>query len=299
MIKDTSSVVNALSIDVEEWFDTVLFAGDPAFADKQSGLPADVSRILVMLDTIAVKATFFILGSVARKYPDTVKAIASAGHEVASHGGTHRSVFRMSQAEFKKDLADSRAALEKLTGKAPLGYRAPTFSILKNESFYLAAIKEAGYAYDSSLYPVFLSHRRRAPYTDASGLMEFPPSVFSFAGVKLPFLGGTFLRLMPKNFIASRLAGLNALGLPGILYCHSWEFGEIAPTGTGLTKQLIQYSNVASVAKKVEYLARSFKFAPAGEVLGLSRGPELNMNLSAKDMVLQTACRLPVSVLQQ
>jgi len=279
MIKDISSVVNALSIDVEEWFDTVLFSDDAAFGARQSGLPADVSRILAMLDGMAVKATFFILGSVARKYPDTVKSIAAAGHEVASHGGTHKSVFRMSTAEFKKDLSDSRTALEKLTGKAPLGYRAPTFSILKNESFYLAAIREAGYSYDSSLYPVFLSRRRRAPYTDASGLMEFPPSVFSFSGVKFPFLGGTFLRLMPKNFLASRLAGLNSMGLPGILYCHSWEFGEIAPAGTGLTKELIQYSNVASVAKKVNYLARSFKFSPVREVLGLSRCPKPNMGI--------------------
>jgi len=273
MIEDTTPVVNALSIDVEEWFDTVLFSDDTAFSAMQSGLPADVSRILALLDAMAVRATFFILGSVARKYPETIKAIAGAGHEVASHGATHRSVFKMSQAEFKKDLADSRAALEKLTGKAPLGYRAPTFSILKNESFYLTAIKEAGYSYDSSLYPVFISRRRRAPYTDASGLMEFPPSVFSFAGVKFPFLGGTFLRLMPQNFLASRLAGLNALGLPGILYFHSWEFCEIAPAGIGLTTDLIQYSNVTSVPKKVEYLASLFKFAPAGEVLGFPGAP--------------------------
>jgi len=262
-------VLNAITIDVEEWFDTVMFGEGRGFASRTSGLPGDVARILELLDGLSVKATFFILGSVARKYPDTIKRIAAAGHETASHGGTHRSVFRMERDEFRRDLADSRAALEKMTGKAPIGYRAPTFSVLKDEAAYLAAVREAGYAYDSSLYPVLLSRRPRAPYTAPCGLLEFPPSVFSFSGLKLPFLGGTFLRLLPEKFLTARLSGLNQSGLPGMLYFHSWEFAGDVPREAGFLKKLLQYSNARSVAGKVERLVRDFRFVPAGEVLGL------------------------------
>ena len=269
MIKNDTAITNAVTIDVEEWFDTILFAEEPAFASRKSGLPANVSDILALLAGASVKATFFILGSVARKYPDTVKAIAAAGHEVASHGGTHKAVFRMSPAEFKKDLADSRADLERLSGQTPQGYRAPTISILKNDSVHLSAIREAGYTYDSSLYPVFLSRRPAAPYSDACGLVEFPPSVFSLAGVKMPFLGGTFLRLLPLCFTTARLAALNARSLPGMLYFHSWEFEKARPAGAGLTAAAGQFLNSASVPRKVAALLRDFSFAPARLALEL------------------------------
>jgi len=260
-------LLNAVTVDVEEWFDTVLFGGRPAGAESR--LPQNVADILYLLEKRGVKATFFVLGSVAKDHPDTVKAIAAAGHELASHGATHRSVCRLSPEEFSESLRTSAEEIAALTGSRPLGYRAPTFSVLKGEAAFLSAVKAAGYGYDSSLYPLFLSGRPRAPYTAPCGLREFPPSVFSFAGLGLPFLGGSFLRLLPAGFVAGRLAALNAAGTPGMLYFHSWEFENGRPARSGALAAAGQFLNAASVREKTDFLLREFEFAPARRVLGL------------------------------
>ncbi|OGR45270.1 MAG: hypothetical protein A2X35_03225 [Elusimicrobia bacterium GWA2_61_42] len=259
--------LNAVTVDVEEWFDTVLFDGPPPGAT--SNLPANVAAILRLLDNYSTKATFFILGSVARSHPETVRRIAAAGHEVASHGDTHKAVLRMSAGEFKKNLETSRDTLAALTGKRPAGYRAPTFSIGGNAEERLAAVKDAGYAYDSSLYPLPFSGRPRAPHVRPCGLKELPPSVFSCCGLKVPFFGGSFLRLLPGGFVAARLAALNAAGLPGVLYFHSWEFETARPAGAGLAGAAGQFLNSASVPRKVAALLKNFRFGPAAQVLGL------------------------------
>jgi polysaccharide deacetylase family protein (PEP-CTERM system associated) len=260
-------VLNAVTVDVEEWFDTVLFKTQPPGA--ASNLPANVNEILRLLGKHAARATFFILGSVARSHPETVRRIAAAGHEVASHGDTHAAVFRMNKSEFKKSLEISRDTLAALTGKSPAGYRAPTFSIGPDAEERLAAIKDAGYTYDSSLYPLPFSGRRREPHERPCGLIEFPPSVFSCCGLKIPFFGGSFLRLLPESLAVSRLAALNAGGLPGMLYFHSWEFEKTRPPGAGLAAAVGQFLNSASVPRKVDTLLGTFNFAPAGETLGL------------------------------
>ena len=162
-----AGTVNAVTVDVEEWFDTILFPARPAGA--RSRLPENISAILALLHRHSVRATFFILGSVAREHPDTVRAIAAAGHEVASHGDTHASVFRLSPAGFRQSLEASRDALAALTGKPPAGYRAPTFSIGGSGEDRLAAVKAAGYAYDSSLYPLPFSGRRAEPHQRFAG----------------------------------------------------------------------------------------------------------------------------------
>ncbi|MBI5745113.1 MAG: polysaccharide deacetylase family protein [Elusimicrobia bacterium] len=260
-------MLNAITIDVEEWFDTILFNGRPAGACSR--LPENIAAILALLERHCVKATFFILGSVAKNHPAAVKAIAAAGHEIASHGATHRAVCRLTAEEFLESLRASADALAALTGTRPAGYRAPTFSVLQDEAAFLAALKTAGYAYDSSLYPVLLSGRPRAPYTAACGLREFPPSVFSCAGLGLPFLGGSFLRLLPAGFVAARLAELNAAGTPGMLYFHSWEFETARPEGAGPVAAAGQFLNAGSVPRKVAALLDSFEFAPARQVLAL------------------------------
>jgi len=265
MSKNTCDVINACTIDVEEWFDTIFFSAAPRGAGSR--LPENITRILALLEEHSVRATFFVLGSAARAHPDTVKAIADAGHEVASHGDDHKAVFRMNAAEFKKNLEDSRDTLAALTGARPAGYRAPTFSLGANSR--LAAIKGAGYSYDSSLYPLPFSGRLREPHEHTCGLAELPPSVFSCCGLKMPFLGGSFLRLLPGDFVISRLASLNAAGLPGMLYFHSWEFETETPIGAGFAAAAGQFLNSASVPRKVDALLRHFSFVPARRLLEL------------------------------
>lgn len=261
--KARKAVLNPVTVDAEEWNDTVLFTG-AAGGGNFSGNTAD---ILALLAAGGVKATFFMLGRLALKYPEELKKIAAAGHEIASHGHTHKSLWRMTGKEFALDLKLSREAIEAACGKAPLGYRSPTWSLRGREKEFLPLIKEAGFSYDSSLYPAGFSSSPRGPYEVIPGLIEFPASVFKLAGFGLPFLGGTFLRWAGADFIKSQVAGLNAAGLPAMLYFHTWEFDKEPPLPLPFYKRAVQYYNIGSVPLKVGELLKAFSWAPVRDLL--------------------------------
>ncbi|OGR79084.1 MAG: hypothetical protein A2X32_11220 [Elusimicrobia bacterium GWC2_64_44] len=256
---------NALTVDLEEWHDTVLFDGAPAA--PAGDFPRSVDAILALLARHKLKATFFMLGRLAQACPQVARSIAGAGHELASHGHEHRSLWRLTPAEFAADLARSREAIKAAAGAEPLGYRAPTWSLKGRAAEFLPLIKAAGFAYDSSLYGLGPG-APRAPYQVLDGLMEFPPSVARCCGLGFPFLGGTFLRWAGAGFLRRRVAGLNAAGLPAVLYFHSWEFGSVPP-GLPFYKRAVQYYNVSSVPVKAEALLGEFSWAPMRELLNL------------------------------
>jgi polysaccharide deacetylase family protein (PEP-CTERM system associated) len=257
-------VKNALTVDLEEWHDTVLFYGAPAAAGE---FERCVDKILELLEQSKAKGTFFMLGRLAEACPQVARAIAGAGHELASHGYKHRSLWRLTPEEFAADLARSRAALVAAAGVEPLGYRAPTWSLKGRAAEFLPLIKAAGFAYDSSLYSLGPG-APRAPYKILEGLTEFPPSVARCCGLGLPFLGGTFLRWAGAGFLRRRVAGLNAAGLPAVLYFHSWEFGSVPP-GLPFYKRAVQYYNVDSVPVKAKALLQEFEWAPMRKLLNL------------------------------
>ena len=256
-------VTNAATVDAEEWNDTVLFRG----ASGGGNFRANASDILALLAARGVSATFFVLGELALKYPEEIRKIAAAGHEIASHGHTHRSLWRMSRAEFALDLKNSRAAIEAACGAAPLGYRSPTWSLRGRETEFLPVIRDAGFSYDSSLYPAGFASSSGGPYEVIPGLKEFPPSVFKFAGFSLPFLGGTFLRWSATGFIKRQVARLNAAGLPAMLYFHTWEFDPGPPRPVPFYKRAVQYYNIQSVPLKVGELLQDFSWAPVRVIL--------------------------------
>ena len=256
-------ILNAATVDAEEWNDTVLFSGAPGGGDFKGNAEA----ILALLSASGVKATFFVLGRLAVKFPAEIRRIAAAGHEIASHGHTHKSLWRMAPEEFSRDLKMSREAIEKACGAAPAGYRSPTWSLKGREKDFLPLIREAGFSYDSSLYPAGFGASARGPYEVLPGLTEFPPSVFKFAGFGLPFLGGTFLRWAGADFIKRRIAGLNAGGLPALLYFHTWEFDGAPPRPLPFYKRAVQYYNIASVPVKVGELLKTFRWAPVRELI--------------------------------
>lgn len=257
------AIVNAATVDAEEWNDTVLFRG----AAGGGNFSGNTAEILALLAASGARATFFVLGSLALKYPEEMRKIAAAGHEIASHGHTHRSLWRLTPEEFALDLKLSREAIVSACGKAPLGYRSPTWSLRGREKDFLPIIRDAGFKYDSSLYPAGFSSSQRGPHEIIPGLMEFPASVFKIAGCGFPFLGGTFLRWAGTEFMKEQVAALNASGLPALLYFHTWEFDREPPLPLPFYKRAVQYYNIESVPAKVGELLGNFSWAPVRDIL--------------------------------
>lgn len=257
-------MLNAVTVDLEEWHDTVLF-GDAA-RDRAGNFRENAAAILALLEKAGTKATFFMLGRLASEYPDVARGISEAGHELASHGYTHRSLWRMEAAEFALDLERSREAIKKACGRYPEGYRSPTWSLKGRAAEFLPLIRAAGFSYDASLYPLSAASPR-GPHEIIPGLAEFPPSVLRLLGFGLPFLGGTFLRWAGGDFLKRRVAALNRAGLPAVLYFHSWEFDAEPPAGIPFYKRAVQYYNVRSVPPKTAALLSGFEWAPMRELL--------------------------------
>lgn len=266
-------VLNALSFDIEEWYQAIMFDRNDYNDNEITRLPKNISEILSILNRHNTRATFFIVGILARKYPDVIKMIAHNGHEICSHGYLHRPVYRISRQEFIKDIGQSLEILKCSVGTQILGYRAPTWSITKNTEWAIEVLRSFGLKYDSSIYPmsgtIFNSRdHERFPYEIKNNFFEFPPSTFKILGYNFPFSGGTFLRLFPSGFIKNKILDINKKGHPAVVYFHSWEFEEVAsmPKMPKL-KYLAQYHNHGSVRQKIESLLQNFKFSSIKEVL--------------------------------
>lgn len=267
------NTVNALTIDVEEWYQTILFFKDNQENTRVTNLLKNIHEILTLFAKYKAKATFFIVGSVAQKYPNLIKEIIRSGHEVASHGYFHQLAYRLPEKDFFYDVKKSLDILNDLTGNHIIGYRAPTWSITQEMSWAIDILKSLKLRYDSSMYPVGfgLSNFKRFPYEIKEDFVEFPPSVFQFLGCNFPFAGGTFLRLLPFDFIKNKISELNKKGSSSMVYFHSWEFDEQAPCRyIPKWKYLVQYSNVKSVKRKIEFLLKSFKFSSIKDILQIT-----------------------------
>ena len=227
-----------LTFDVEEHFRIEAAAGlgvGPAFREHCLDRVGESTRWL--LDALAraeVRATFFVVGQIAEQHPRLIRAIAAAGHEVASHGWDHRRVLTMSPAEFRDDVRRSKEALESAGGVPVVGYRAPTFSVMRRTAWALDILAELGVEYDSSIYPV--RHDRygvpgapRTPFVargERETILELPPATLRVAGVTLPMGGGGYFRLFPlwATEWAARQTAAHCQPPLAVLYFHPWEF---------------------------------------------------------------------------
>jgi polysaccharide deacetylase family protein (PEP-CTERM system associated) len=226
-----------LSFDVEEHDRIEAAAGldiSPALkAHYRARLKPSTQWILDQLDEAGAKATFFIVGDIARHSPALVRRIHRAGHEIASHGWDHRRVLTMTPACFREDVRRSKDALEQVTGADVLGYRAPTFSIMRETAWALDVLAELGMKYDSSIFPV--RHDRygvpgapRVPFMaggDRHTILELPPATLRLFGMNAPMAGGGYFRLFPLAFTRWAVRQTTSLG-PSVamLYFHPWEF---------------------------------------------------------------------------
>jgi polysaccharide deacetylase family protein (PEP-CTERM system associated) len=264
---------NALTVDVEEWFH-ICGVGGPLAAEHWHALPSrvvDTTRVLLDdFDRAGARATFFVLGWIAERHPGLVGAIAARGHEVASHGYSHTDVSSQSPAAFRADVRRTRALLEDISGTAVRGYRAANFSIGRANDWAFAVLEEEGYAYSSSVYPMWhdrdvIRLRRRGPFTPepAAGLLEIPLTSVPLLGLQLPCSGGGYFRLLPYRVSRWALRRVNAREKrPFVFYVHPWEIDPEQPriTGLPLKSRLRHYVNLARVEGRLRRLLEEFRW---------------------------------------
>ena len=272
---------NAFTIDVEDYFQVEGFAGviDRGSWDGfETRVRANNAVILEMLARRGVRATFFVLGWVARKHPEIVREIAAAGHEVASHGMTHRLIYSQSPEEFRRETRESKALLEDQCQRAVTGYRAATYSITDKSLWALDILHAEGFHYDSSIFP--MRHDRygipdaeQEPHvlTTPLGakLVEFPISVLRYGGATIPIAGGGYFRLFPYAFTRWALARLNSRGREFVFYLHPWEVdpGQPRVEAAGAMSRFRHYLNLERCAARLERLLGDFEFDTMRNVL--------------------------------
>ncbi|MEX0341668.1 MAG: XrtA system polysaccharide deacetylase [Erythrobacter sp.] len=265
-----NSIVNGLSVDVEDWFQVGAFEGTIAREDwdgLELRVGDNVSRILDLFDAAGVKATFFTLGWIAERNQAAMRAIVDRGHELASHGYDHTRVFTFSPAEFAEDIAKARTILEDTGGQAITGYRAPSFSIDARNPWAHEVLAEHGYAYSSSVAPVVHDHYgwRDAPRfafdpVAGSELVEIPVATAVLRGKRLAAGGGGFFRVLPYQFSRWAIEQVNREGRPAVFYFHPWEVdpGQPRVAGAPLRSRLRHYTNLTKMADKLSLLLGDF-----------------------------------------
>lgn len=264
--------MHALTVDVEDWPQSTLDHSLP-ITDRAV---RNTRNLLELFARHEVRGTFFILGLLAEKFHTLVREIAAQGHEIASHGYSHRPVFQIGPKAFRSELHNSVKLLEDITGAPVRGYRAPDFSITDRSLWALDILAEAGIQYDSSVFPVRL---RRYGVADAprrihrlpNGLVEVPLSTARWGGRRWPLAGGGYFRLYPYALTRLGIRSLEAEGLPAVMYLHPYEidpselrqFAGPVPLRLRITQTLGR----RRVAPRLHRLLKEFQFAPIREIL--------------------------------
>jgi polysaccharide deacetylase family protein (PEP-CTERM system associated) len=272
-------ITNVMSVDVEDYFQVGAFEHTIARNDWDRWpcrVEANVERILALFARHDIRATFFTLGWIAQRYPGVVRAIVAGGHELASHGHGHQRVSDLTPAAFREDVVCAKALLEDLAGVAVAGYRAPSFSIGRENLWALDVLAEAGYRYSSSIYPIAHDHygmpeAPRFPYRPGTcpALLEMPPTTVPLAGRNLPAAGGGYFRLLP--YAASRwlIGRVNRLERrPAMFYFHPWEVdpGQPRVPGAPLKSRFRHYVNLNHMEDKLDRLCADFRWGRADQV---------------------------------
>ena len=270
---------NALSVDVEDWFQVGAFETVIDRADWDSlnrRVEANTDACLAMFSSAGIKATFFTLGWVAHRHPQLIRRIVEQGHELASHGWDHARVFMLTPEQFRDDLAKTRACLEDAGGTAVTGYRAPSFSIDKRTPWAHPILAEAGYTYSSSVAPVVHDHygwpeapRFAFAPVDGSDFLELPVTTAKLGGRTLAAGGGGFFRLLPYQFSRWAVRQVNAQQQSAIIYFHPWEIDPSQPrvANAPLRSKLRHYTNLRVMAAKLERLIGDFAWGRVDEIV--------------------------------
>ncbi|MCW8885800.1 MAG: DUF3473 domain-containing protein [Motiliproteus sp.] len=262
----------ALSFDIEDYFHVSAFEKQiqPENWDNlEQRTEANVDLILELLDSNrSTKATFFILGWIAKRFPNLVKSITQQGHEVASHGFNHQRLINLTRDEFKADISDSKKMLEDLSGSKVIGYRAPSFSLSPKTLWAVDELKEAGYIYSSSVNPVphdlyGMPNAPRTPFLWQNGLEELPVTTLQLLNRRWPCAGGGYFRLYPYQLSKWALkTAREQLDGPVIFYMHPWELDPNQPrvTNAPLKSRFRHYINLNKTQSRLENLVTDFEW---------------------------------------
>jgi polysaccharide deacetylase family protein (PEP-CTERM system associated) len=275
--------VNAFSIDVEDYFQVAALAGAiprESWATREYRVEANTERILSLLAEKKVRGTFFVLGWVAEKSPGLVKRIASLGHEIACHGFSHRLIYQQAQGEFREETTRAKGFLEDVIGQPVLGYRGASFSIIRESLWALDVLIDAGFEYDSSIFPI--RHDRygipgaspaigRVMAPSKRTLVEFPMSAATFLGVQVPVSGGGYFRILPYWLIRRGLEQVNGKGRPFTFYLHPWEVDPGQPrVKVGALSTFRHYTNLHRCEARLRRVLGDFSFSTMRDVLTMS-----------------------------
>jgi len=275
------SVANALTVDVEDYFHVAALAPSirrESWTSRESRVVGNTRRLLDIFEQFGVRGTFFVLGWVAERYPHLVKDIATRGHEVACHGFSHRLVYEQSPEEFREESLRSKNLLEDITGSAVLGYRAASYSIVRESLWALDILVELGFVYDSSIFPVRhdrygipdaerLPHRMSTP--GGKSIVEWPLATATILGCRIPVAGGGYFRLMPYWLSRWGLASINRREQrPFVFYLHPWEIDAGQPrVSASWLSRFRHYTNLGKCEGRLRRLLGEFQFGTARDGL--------------------------------
>jgi polysaccharide deacetylase family protein (PEP-CTERM system associated) len=261
---------NAMTVDVEDYFQVQAFAhcidrGD--WDTCPSRVDMNTNRILELFDAAKAKATFFMLGWVAKRLPTLTRRIVDQGHELASHGWDHTRVDAQEPDTFRADIRRTKCLLEDIGGVAVAGYRAATFSIGVRNLWAYPLMLQEGYSYSSSLYPIRhdlygIPEAPRMPFRpDPDGVIEIPMTTVRLLGRNWPCSGGGYFRILPKALYWAGLKRVNRRDrMPGIFYFHPWEIdpGQPRIPHCGWKSQFRHYTNLSRTAGDIDALLAGF-----------------------------------------
>jgi polysaccharide deacetylase family protein (PEP-CTERM system associated) len=277
-------VVNAMTIDVEDYFHVSVFDGilpRSAWDTMESRVCRNTERLLDIFSEHDVRATFFVLGWVAERFPDLVHSIAGRGHEIASHGYAHRLIYDQTPAAFREDVRKAKSLLEETSGRRVQGYRAPSYSITPRSLWALDILLEEGYRYDSSIFPI--RHDRygipvsdRRPYAierSAGTLIEVPGSTTELGPLNLPVAGGGYFRILPYWWTHWGISRVNRLErLPAVFYLHPWEIDPDQPRlAVGRLGRFRHYRHLDQAETRLRRLLRDFRFDAIDRIVAQAR----------------------------
>jgi peptidoglycan-N-acetylglucosamine deacetylase len=271
------TMVNALTVDVEDYFQVAAFSQQyprNCWDSQELRVERNSYRLLELFEHHDVKATFFTLGWVANKCPVLIRDIVGAGHELACHGYWHQKVSEQTPEQFRQDLSAAKNILEDISGCSVDGFRAPSFSIDNNCKWAFDIVRELGFIYSSSTYPINHDHYGspdwpRFPYEVVESLLEIPVSTLSCCNQNLPISGGGYFRLYP--YCISRWAlmrYLNTERCPSIFYLHPWEIDPLQPRPDNIPfkSKFRHYLNLAKLEKRLNRLLVDFRWSTIKDV---------------------------------